>query len=176
MALFKMFNKKVRAEDKYFSQRKGDEKREDEPAVLEKYLICRRMINKDLMVELLKTLKNHDTSSTVAVLANTTDNKQQYAAIMLNKGYMPKKIVSYLQGIRIYEIQDAIKIVKTRDPDPDGFYQIDEGTAAKLNIPKNCMLCGMIHHIKREFGVVLVLKNSTKDKAELMKKIRKLVS
>ncbi len=174
MALSSLFKKKLKGENKYFDQRQGEEP-EDQGKVTEKYLVSDRMINKDLIAELLKSMKSHDMNAAIVVLANTVDNTTHKAGIMINKGYMPKKIVNYLQNITVYEIEDAIAIVKKSDPDPDGYFQIDEATATKLNLPLGCMMLGVIHHMKREFGVVLVVKQSLKDKTGFVKKVKKII-
>ncbi len=176
MAL-KLFKKKLKGESKYFDSRKGDDSPEqDQPKIKEKYLLCDRMIKKDLIAELLKLMKSHDVSSSIVVLANTVDNALHKPGIMINKGYIPKKIVSYLQNISIREIEEALKIVKSSDPDENGFYQIDEQTATKLNLPLGCMLLGIMHHIKKEFGVVLVLKQNLKDREKFVKKVKKIIT
>lgn len=175
MALTSIFKKKLRGENRYFDQRKGEKEPEVQPVVREKYLVSDRLIKKDLIAELLKTMKSHDMNATIVVLANTVDNAARKAGVMINKGYMPKKIVTYLQNITIYEIEDAISIVKKSDPDPDGFYPVDEATASKLNLPLGCMMLGIIHHMKKEFGVVLVMKQNLKDRAGLVKKIKKVI-
>ena len=170
-----LFGKKLKGENKYFDKRKS-ETSEVNSTVKEKCLVSDRMINKDLMTELLKTMKNHDVSSSIVVLANTIDNTVRKAGIMINKGYIPKKIVAYLKNISIAEIEEAIKIVKTEDPDQNGFYSIDEQTATRLNLPLGCMLLGILHHMKREFGLVLVLKENLKDRQEFVDKVKKIIS
>ncbi|MBU2510902.1 hypothetical protein KJ966_06175 [bacterium] len=173
MALFNLFNKSLKGENQYFQQRKVDsapEVKKETP-----YLISDQKLTKDLLANCLKIMRNHDVKATVAVMANTTDTMTHQAGIMINKGYIPKKIVSYLQNITIREIESAIKLVKTELPDEDGFYPIDERTASMLNLPLGCMLCGIIHHLKSEFGIILVLKTNLKEKDEFLKKIKKLI-
>lgn len=176
MALLDIFSKRLKGENKYFSQRQGDEKPDEngvQEEVREKYVLSEKLINKGLLADLFKIMRSHDVAGSVAILANTTDNSVRQAGMMINKGYIPKKIVTYLQNIGIYEIEDALKIVKTNDPDQNGFYPIDERTAARLNLPLGCMLYGAIHHIKKEFGLIMVLKTSLKDKKEFAKKVQK---
>ncbi len=173
MALFNLFNKSLKGENQYFKQRNMEspgEVKKEEP-----YLVSDRKITKDLIATFLKTMRNHDVKSTIAVLSNTTDTTLHQAGVMINKGYIPKKIVSYLQNITIREIESAIKLVKTETPDDSGFFPIDEHTASILNLPLGCMLCGIVHHLKREYGVILVLKASLKDRDEFLKKIKKLI-
>ena len=114
-------------------------------------------------------------SSSVVALANTLDNSAWHTGVMINKGYMPKKIVAYLQGITLNEIERAISIVKSAEPDKTGFFPIDEHNAAQLNLPLGCMILGVIHHMKPEFGIVLVAKTSLKDKAKFVAKIQKMI-
>jgi hypothetical protein len=170
-----LFKKKLRGENKYFDQRSGNDSEAPPKKVEEKYLLSDRMIKKDLISELLKAMKSHDMNASIMVMANTTDNALHKSGIMINKGYMPKKIVSYLQNVSIHEIEQAISIIKKDDPDEDGYYIIDEPTAAKLNLPLGCMILGIIHHMKKEFGVALVLKQNLKDKAKFAKKVKKII-
>lgn len=175
MALFKLFGKKLKGEDTYFKQRKG-EQRETVEVESVPYLQSDRLVNKDLLADLLKAMRNHDVSSGVAVLGNTTDSITRHAGIMINKGYIPKKIVSYLQNIRLRQIEDALSLIKNQDPDNDGYYKIDEGTAGHLNLPLGCMIVGIVHKLKKEFGVILVVKTALKGKRDFMNKVVKLIS
>ncbi len=177
MALLNLFKKKLKGENQYFERRKSDEQETELEQVKTavNYLVSDRKITKDLLSSCLKTMRSHDVNACVAVLANTIDTVMQQAGIMINKGYIPKKIVSYLQNITIHEIESALKLVKSDSPDDNGFFPIDERTAAQLNLPMGCMLCGIVHHLKKEFGLVLVLKSSLKDKAEFMKKVKDLI-
>lgn len=190
MALSSLFGRKLKGENKYFKSRKGVAP--DKPASSQetktsqksaaqpqeqpgKSLVCERMINRDLLTQLLKTMRAHDVDASVAVLANTIDNSTRQAGIMINKGYIPKRIVSYLQNINMKNIDDAIKLVKTSQPDSDGFHSTDERTAADLNLPLGCMLLGISHHLRKEFAIVIVMRTGLKNKSEFLEKIRKLI-
>ena len=182
MALLNLFGKKLKGENQYFKNRTSDSPDEKPPQQVpsqqqplsEKNFVSDRLINKDLLAELLKTMRSHDNSATVVVLANTTDNATRRPGIMINKGYVPKKIVSYLQKIKMNEIEAAIKLVQSGEPDANGFHPVDERMATNLNLPLGCMILGIFHRMKREFGVILVLKTNLKDKKKFVTKIKKL--
>ncbi len=189
MALFNLFGKKLKGENKYFKSRTADSKKEKssedtkvktgQPIQTESRpdtsLISERILNKSLLIELLKLMRNHDVGATVTLLANTIDSTSRKAAIMINKGYIPKRIVTYLQNINMHNIDDAIKLVQSGQSDEEGFVAVDDRTASKLNLPLGCMLLGIFHHLKKEFAVVLVLKTSLKDKQKFVDKVRILI-
>ena len=131
MAPLNLFGKKLKGENKYFEQRRADVAKSQpkqpkkvqppkkvalpEPQPEEKkYLVSNRKIDKDLLTELFKTMRNHDVHSSVVILANTLDTVSRRAGIMINKGYIPKRIVTDLQNIGLRHIEDALKLVKTR--------------------------------------------------------------
>jgi hypothetical protein len=189
MALFNLFGKKLKGENKYFKFRIADQKNETnddqqvkkttapaprEPQINQK-IYSERIINKTLLTELLKLMRNHDINATVTLLANTIDSGSRKAGIMINKGYIPKRIVNYLQNINMRNIEDAIKLIRTGQPDEDGFFRVDESTAANLNLPLGCMLLGIFHHLKQEFAVILVLKTTLKNRQEFVGKVKKLI-
>lgn len=179
MALFNRFSKKLKGENKYFSQRKSDTPEGSEAPVevvkQEYCLSCDYLINKDLIADVFKLLRNHDGKAAVALFSNTTDNTLRQTARMINKGYVPQKIVGYLQNVSIREIERAMQITRDQQPDSDGFLPIDEQTAARLNLPLGCMILGIVHHLKKDFGMILVMKTSMKDKAEFKKKLLKRI-
>ncbi|MCG8335733.1 MAG: hypothetical protein MJE63_14540 [Proteobacteria bacterium] len=191
MALFNLFGKKLKGENKYFKSRVADARQEgdsDEPKADSKPkpvsrsesreqfpLISERIINKTLLTELLKLMRNYDVQSTVTVLANTLDTNARKAAIMINKGYIPKRIVAYLQNINMRNIEDSIKLARNASAEENGFVSVDERTAANLNLPLGCMLLGIYHHLKDEFAVVLVAKTSLKDKEKFVEKVRETI-
>ncbi len=172
MAFIDRFKKKLKGENRYFQARQTEGK---EPKKEENYLVSDRLINKDLLLNLFKEMRKYDVASSVVALSNTLDNSAWHAGIMINKGYMPKKIVSYLQKITLKEIEKALKIARSSIPDKYGFFPVDEQTAAQLNLPLGCMLLGIMHHLKPQFGIVLVAKTSLKNKSEFVTKIRKLI-
>ncbi len=191
MALFKLFGKKLKGEDKYFKSRVADSRLEgdsDETNAKQKSrppsqgepqaqfpLVSERVINKTLLTELLKLMRNHDVGSSVTVLANTLDTNTRKAAIMINKGYIPKRVVSYLQNINMRNIEDSIKLARKADAEENGFVPVDERAAATLNLPLGCMLLGILHHLKDEFAVVLVVKTSLKEKQKFVDKVRNTI-
>jgi hypothetical protein len=191
MASFNIFKKKLKGENQYFKQRKAAARTEPAPQQAqpvkqaqpespppppqEKQLVSNRQINKDLLAELLKAMRLHDISATVVLLANTIDNVSRRAGIMINNGYIPQRIVSYLQNINLRNIEDGIKLVKTVEPDTDGFYPIDERTAANLNLPLGCMILAVFHRVKSEYAALLVFKTTLKDKKKFVEKVKKLI-
>jgi hypothetical protein len=191
MALFKLFGKKLKGEDKYFRSRTADDHQDQDPdeqkaktkpkafsrseSPQQFPLVSERIINNSLLTELLKLMRNHDVDSTVAVLANTLDTSSRKAAIMINKGYIPKKIVSYLQSINMRNIEDAIKQARKADSSVSGFVVVEDAAAASLNLPLGCMLLGIFHHLKDEFAVVLVAKTGLKDREKFVQKVRNTI-
>ncbi|MBU3915760.1 hypothetical protein KKA14_09520 [bacterium] len=170
MALFGKIKKKKSAETEYFKQRKTDSEPNNTQST--ETLLSDRLIEKNLFVDLLQQMRTHDVKSTVAVLANTTDNVRHSAAVMINKGYIPKKIVTYLQDIRLKEIEEALKTVNVEKPDQNGFHLVNDRLAAKLNLPLGCMLLGIRHRMQKEFGIILVLKQTLKDPDLFVKKAK----
>lgn len=189
MASFNIFKRKLKGENQYFKQRTADTRTEPapqpsapvkqappEPQVQpDKFIFSNRQINKDLLADLLKAMRLHDISATVVLLANTIDNTTRRAGIMINKGYIPQRIVSYLQNINMRNIEDGIKLVKTVEPDAEGYYPIDQRTAANLNLPLGCMILAVFHRVKTEFAVLLVFKTNLKDKKKFVETVKKLI-
>jgi len=174
MALLNLFGKKSKAEDEYFKQRNAaSAPNAAQPA---KSPVSNRLINKDLISDLFNLIRSHDGKSAITVLANTTDSVRHQAGIMINKGHIPKKIVTYLQDIGLRDIEDTLRYVNSEQPDEDGFFPIDEKKAANLNLPLGCMLYGIRHHIQREFGVILVVKQGFKDRKSFLKKLNKTIN
>ncbi|MCP4755663.1 MAG: hypothetical protein GY866_32770 [Proteobacteria bacterium] len=179
MALFGIFSKvKKSAERKYFEQRKMEDEpeggRSDEkiPGWIH---LSDRIINKDLYVGLFRLMKQHDANATISIFANTTDTIRKETGIMINKGQMPIKIISYLQNTRLNHLDTAFKMVKQNPPDGAGFFLIEDRVAAKLNLPANVLIYPILHKTKSEFGMILVFKKTLKDRGELAKKIIKAI-
>lgn len=176
MGLFGKFGKK-KAERAYFDKRKGEDDPDNHSSKKEKPLgslvAIKRRINKDLFVEVLRAMKSHDLGATVAVFANTTDNINKGTGVMINKGSMPQKIVTYLQETKLEHIEDALQHMNSEKPDKNGFYFVEDKLAAKLNVPANVMLYGIQYGTKGDFGMVLVFKKILKKPKDFIDKLNK---
>jgi len=128
-------------------------------------------INKDLFVELLRVMKTHDLRASIAIFANTTDNINLSTGIMINKGYVSKKIVSYMQEMKLKNVDDALRVIRSSQADDFGFHAIDDKTAGQLNVPADVVLYGIESKINKEHGIVLVFHKSIQDREELRAKI-----
>ncbi len=178
MSLFDMFRKSGKAEQKYFESRAAGERPEAEPEARPRSRslpTCDRRINKDLFVELLKIMKTHDAKSTISIIANTTDGVSKATGNMINKGFLPRKIVAYLQQINMHHVDDALSFAKSSTPDEYDFYVVDDKTAARLNLPLGVVLYPLENRMNRHFGMVLVFKKALKNRKKLRIAISKVI-
>ena len=166
MALLDILNKKKNKLLKSSSRDPSDDASADRP-----FAKTDRRINKDMFVEVLRVMKAHDLRGAIAIISNTTDNINLATGIMINKGYVTKKIISYLQEIKLRHVDDALKIIRKGQADDFGFHTINDKTAGMLNVPADVILYGIESKIKREYGMVLVFKNTVQNRKELRDKI-----
>jgi hypothetical protein len=174
MALFDKLIKNKKAETRYFDQRKADGP-EGMPAIPSHLCLSNRKFNKDLFIELLRTLKKHDLKGTVAIYANTTNETGKATGIMINKGIVSQKIVAYLQETRLQHIEEGLKIVREGTPDEDGFFTIEDQQAKRMNLPSGVVVFPIISRTRTEFGLLLIVKKSVEKRRDLVKRIVKLV-
>jgi len=175
MSILDRFKKGTKAESTYFEQRKGDEgsQRAD---VLPPYLArTEKKLTKDLFIDLLRLMKSHDLKASVGVFANTTDNLKKETGLVINKGVVPKKIVSYLQEMRMTHIEQTLKYVRETEPDRDGFYSIDDRLAARLNLPADVMIFPVFSATRTDLGLFLVARQGAADLPRLTAKLKKQI-
>lgn len=166
MALFDILNKKKKEILQTSKRDPLDDASFDRPIAK-----TSRRINKDMIVDLLRVMKSHDLRGSIAIFSNTTDNINLGTGIMINKGYISKKIISYLHEVKLRNIDDAMKAIRSGKPDDYGFHAIDDKTATRLNVPADVVLYGIESKINREHGMVLIFHKSVQDREELRTKI-----
>lgn len=175
MSLFDRFKKDRKAESAYFDQRNGDGEGKGGP-VLPPYLSqSEKKLDKGLFIDLLRAMKNHDLKASVGVFSNTTDNFKKDTGLVINKGVVPKKIVTYLQDMRMNHIEMALEHVKTTDPDRDGFFSIDDHLAGRLNLPADVVIYPVFSSTRTDMGLILVAGKAIGNLPQLVAKIKKLI-
>lgn len=172
MSIFSKFFREGRAEREYFKQRKAEEADGGLPAYLR---VSERRITKDLLVDLMRVMKSHDTRGTVAILSNSIDNVSKETGIMLNKGIMPQKIIAYLQDIRLANINAAIELFKKSKPNFEGCYFFESPVAAKLNLPAGVVVYPIFGVKRPDLVMMMVFKKSVENKKELIKQLNKTI-
>ena len=130
-----------------------------------------RRVNKDMFVDLLRVMKSHDLRGAIAIISNTTDNINLSTGIMINKGYISKKIIAYLHEMKLRHVDDALRTIRSGKPDDFGFHTIDDKTAGLINVPADVILYGIESTINKDHGLVLVFHKSVQDREELRAKI-----
>lgn len=134
-----------------------------------------RRMNKDMFVDLLRVMKTHDLRGAIAIFSNTTDNINLATGIMINKGYISKKIISYMQEMKLRNVDEALRYVRSDKPDDFGFHTPNDKTAGLLNVPADVMLYGVESKINRDHGLILVFHKSVQNREELRSKISQVL-
>jgi len=178
MSLFSRFTKGKQAETKYFDQRVADDAPEKEvkevgfPGYL---TLSNQRLDKDLFVDIFRLMKSHDLESTIGVFANSVDNIEKRTGIMINKGIISQKIVAYLQQTRLYNIEEALRMVKANPPNVDSFYQINDRQATNMNMPADVLLYPVFSRLNNNLGMVLVFKKTLTKKIKFINKLEKVI-
>lgn len=175
MSLFDRFKKGKAGESAFFEQRKTSDAGGGKDALPPHLVRSEKKLDKGLFIDLLRVMKSHDLKASVGVFSNTTDNFKKETGLVINKGIVSKKIVAYLHEMRLSHIERALDFVKSREPDLDGFYSIDDQLAGKFNIPSDCVIYPIFSSSRAELGVILVARKSMGDLAQLVGKIKKLI-
>ncbi|MFH2131442.1 MAG: hypothetical protein ABIK68_13790 [bacterium] len=178
MSIFDRFTKGKKAESAYFEQKKGSpndsggSREESLPGHLPR---SGKKLDKALISGLLRTLKSHDLKASIGVFSNTTDSFKKETGLMINKGIVSKKIIAYLQEMRMSNIEAALSHVRSTEPDVEGFYTIDDRLAGKLNLPADVVIFPVFSSTNADLGLILVARKGIPDKAKLAGKIRKAI-
>ena len=176
MAIFDRFTKGKNSVSSYFSKNEETPGQGKKEGSLPSHLLrSGKKIDNGLFVELLRVLKSHDLKGSIGVFSNTKDNFKKDAALMINKGVVSKKIVAYLQDIRIQHIEKALTYVTTTEPDADGFYTIDDRLAGNLNLPADVVVFPVFSGTRANLGLILVASKTIGNRSQLAAKIRKTV-
>ena len=166
MALLDILNKKKKELLNQSTRNPSDDASADRPIAK-----TDRRINKDMFVDLLRVMKAHDLRGAIAIFSNTTDNINLATGIMINKGYISKKIISYMHEMKLRHVDDALRTIRSGKPDDFGFHAIDDKTAGLLNVPTDVVLYGVESKINKDHGLVLVFAKSVQGREELRSKI-----
>jgi hypothetical protein len=176
MAIFDRLTKGKNSVSSYFTQNKetaGEGKQGDSlPSHL---LRSGKKIDNGLFVELLRVLKSHDLKASIGVFSNTKDNFKKDAALMINKGVVSKKIVAYLQDMRLQHIEKALTYVQTAEPDTDGFFMLDDRLAGNFNLPADVVVFPVFSGSRANLGLILVATKNIGNRSQLAGKIRKII-
>ncbi len=177
MAIFDRFKKGNAADGSGKGQRDGiSSDGSDKDDGLPVYVMrSEKKLDKVLFLDLLRLMKSHDLRASIGVFSNTVDNFKKETGLVINKGIVPKKIVAYLQEMRMGHIEKALTYTKTTEPDEDGVYSIDDKLAGQFNLPADIIFIPIFSATRATMGVILVASNTIGERAQLVGKIRKAI-